>query len=107
MNLPTFVVTLVGNETRAESILSFYSDPGKTTPIDVTGLGLRIKVKITRVVNEDAPIESELYSQIVEGTTFVLYSNYEAFYIRNNCENVLIEQRSQTNSIVVGQGYKI
>lgn len=101
------VVSLVGNETRAESILSFYSDPEKTIPIDVTGLGLRIKVKITRVINEGTPIESELYSQVVEGTTFVLYSNYEAFYIRNNCENVLTEQRSQTNSIVVGQGYKI
>ena len=90
-----------GYSTSKDFYLEFYSDAGGTTPLDVTGLGLFVKmnVKYSDYV-ENAVINNETLLEC-SGTN-ILFDHISTFAKITNCENEIITNYISEISILNG-----
>ena len=90
-----------GAYTSADFYLEFYSDAGGTTPLDVTGLGLVVKmnVKYTDYV-ENVVINGEEMLECSGTETF--FGLYSTLSYMKNCENEMIMNYQNKVSILNG-----
>lgn len=105
MDICNQVNTLVGSEVRSEDVLYFYSDPQKTIPIDVTGLGLRVEIE-KDVVDLDFSYLVTAWTTVLSGFSQVVVENYQSYIQRANCDGTTNEHRTENHSLEPGQGYK-
>jgi hypothetical protein len=92
---------IAGLRTSASFYLKFYSDAGGTTPLDVTGLGLVVKMK--------EKYSDYVYNVVLNNETLLECSGTETFFDListfakiTNCENEMIIHYRNKVSILNG-----
>ena len=92
---------IAGIDTSADFYLEFYSDAGGTTPLDVTGLGLVVKMNVKYsdyfvniVTNEEILLECS--------GTETFFGFYSTLSYMKNCENEMIMNYQNKVSILNG-----
>ena len=94
-----------GYSISADFYLEFYSDAGGTTPLDVTGLGLVVKMNVKYT--------DYVYNTVINGETLLECSGTETFFERlfinshkRNCENE-IKMNYRNNVSILNGNYTI
>jgi hypothetical protein len=96
-------MALLGEQRKASYKLEFFTDAGATTPIDTTGMGLAINVRLTGIYGDpsNAPTAS-VSAYAASGTSMVILLDYPYFRDEFDCSGVRVDYRDESISIDPG-----
>ncbi len=96
---------LLGSKTTADVQLSFYKDFNATQKLDVTGMGLRVRVRNDSQINGSNHI-STFYTNQLNGTSDIIRKQQTISHTERDCDGFdYVIYTTESYSIVEGNGY--